>query len=102
MLIPTSLSIGRAQRWLGPVLSLLLLALGVSLVRMLVSGLRMLLRSIGVLFTLGMVTFAMMFGSRAMGLGRVFVMFSSLIVFVFSHLLPRWLFDPSPHQIHPR
>jgi hypothetical protein len=55
------------------------------LVGVLVSGLRMLLRSIGMLFTLGMIALAMMVGSGAVSLGRILVVLSGFVVFVFSH-----------------
>jgi hypothetical protein len=65
---------------------LLLLALGVSLVRLLMGGLRMLLRTLGMLFALRMIALAMMFGGRTMRLGGVFVMFGCPVVFVSCHL----------------
>ena len=55
------------------------------LVGVLVSGLRMLLRSIGVLFTLCMIALAMMIGSGPVSLGRILVVLSGLVVFVFCH-----------------
>jgi hypothetical protein len=63
----------------------LLLALRMGLVGVLVSGLRMLLRSIGVLLTFGVVALTVMFGGGTMCLGSVFVVFGSLVVLVFSH-----------------
>ena len=68
------------------------------LVGVLVCGLRMLLGAGGVFLALGVVAFAVMFGGGAMGLGSVFVMFGSLVVFIFCHSKPRWLSAPSFEQ----
>jgi hypothetical protein len=61
----------------------------VSLIAMLVSGLRMLLCAGSVLLALGMVTLAMMFSGGTMRLGSIFVVFGCLVVFVSCHLKPR-------------
>ena len=61
------------------------LTLGVGLVGMLMGRLRMLFRHVRVFLTLGMVALAMMFGGRTVSLGRVFVVFGSLVVFVSCH-----------------
>jgi hypothetical protein len=69
----------------------LLLAFGMRLVGMLMSGLRMLLGARRVFLSLGVVALAVMFGSGAMGLGSGFVVFRSLVVFVFGHkILVGW------------
>ena len=61
------------------------------LVGMRVCGLRMLLRTRGVLLALGMVALAMMFGGGTMCLGGMFVMFGGLVVLFFSHgILVGW------------
>jgi hypothetical protein len=57
-----------------------------SLVGMLVSCLRVLLRSISLLLTLGMIALAVMFGGGAVRLGRVLVVFSGLVMFVSGHV----------------
>jgi hypothetical protein len=79
--------IKRAGVCTGPLRSqlLLLLAFGMRLIGVLVSGLRMLLRARRMFLALGMVALAVVFGGGAMGLGGVFVMFGGLVVFVFSH-----------------
>jgi hypothetical protein len=78
---------------------LLLLALGMSLVGVLVGGLRVLLRSISLLFTVGVVALAVMFRRRTVRLSRVLVVLSGFVMFVSRHFPPRWLFAPSRHQI---
>lgn len=65
---------------------LLLLTLGVGLVRLLVGRLRMLLCRVRMFLALRMVAFAMMFGGRTVCLGRVFVVFSGLVVFISCHV----------------
>jgi hypothetical protein len=56
---------------------------------MLVRGLRVLLGTSGVLAALAVITLAMMLGGGAMFLGRIFMMFGSLVMFVFGHEIPR-------------
>jgi len=55
------------------------------LIAMLIGGLRMLLRTLGVLFPLGVIALAMMLGCSAMRLGRVFVVLGGLVMFVACH-----------------
>ena len=52
---------------------------------MLIGGLRVLLRAACVFLTLGMIALAVVFGSRTVRFGGVFVMFGSFVVLVFSH-----------------
>ena len=52
---------------------------------MLIGGLRVLLRAACVFLALGMVALAVVFGSGTVGLGGVFVMFGSFVVFVSGH-----------------
>ena len=66
-----------------------------SLVAMLVRGLRVLFGTAGVLPALGVIALAMMLGGGTMFLGSVFVMFGSLVMFVSGHEIPRWLSAPS-------
>ena len=66
-----------------------------SLVRMLMSGLRMLLRSISVLLALGMVALALMCGGRTMRLGSIFMMLCCCVVVVSGQGLPLWVVAPS-------
>jgi hypothetical protein len=63
----------------------LLLALRMSLIAMLACSLRVLFGTARVLFALGVVTLAVMFGGGTMCLGSVFVVFGSLVVFVLGH-----------------
>jgi hypothetical protein len=63
----------------------LLLALRMSLIAMLVCSLRVLFGSARVLLALGVIALAVMFRGGTMGLGSVFVVFGSLVVFVFGH-----------------
>ena len=67
-----------------------------SLIAVLIGGLRMLLGSIRMFLAFGVIALAVMFCGGAMRLCSVFVMFGSLVVFVFRHCTPRWLFAPSP------
>ena len=53
---------------------------------MLVSCLRVLLRSISMLLALGMVALAVMFGGSAVRLGRVLVVLSGFVMFVSGHV----------------
>jgi uncharacterized damage-inducible protein DinB len=69
----------------------LLLALGVSLIAMLASCLRMLLCARSMLPTLVMIALAVMFGGGSVCLGRVFVVFGGFIVLVSRHLYLPWL-----------
>lgn len=64
---------------------LLLFAFVVSLITVLARSLRMLLRGLGVLFTLDVVTLAMVFGGGSVRLRSILVMFSSLVVFFLRH-----------------
>jgi hypothetical protein len=57
-----------------------------SLIAMLIGGLRVLLRAAGVLFALGMIALAVVFCGRTVRLGGVIVMFGSFVVLIFSHL----------------
>ena len=54
---------------------------------MLVSGLGVLLGTLSMFFTLGMIAFAVVFSGGTVRLGRVFMVLGSLVVFVSSHLL---------------
>jgi hypothetical protein len=56
-----------------------------SLIAMLIGGLRVLLRAACVFLTLGMIALPVVFGSRTVRLSGVFVMFSSFVVLVSSH-----------------
>jgi hypothetical protein len=69
------------------------------LIAVLVSRLRMLLCSIGLLPALGMIALAVMLGGGAMRLGGVLVVLGSLVVFVFGHFSPHGLSAPSRRQI---
>lgn len=64
---------------------LLLLALGVRLIAVLMSSLRMLLGGGRMLLTLGMVALAVVFRSGPVCLGRVLVVLGGFVVFVSSH-----------------
>ena len=77
----------------------LLLALRMSLLAVLVGGLRVLFGTARVLLALGVVALAVMFGGGAMGLGGIFVVFGSLVVFISGHGNPRWLSTPSRHKL---
>jgi hypothetical protein len=77
----------------------LLLTLRMSLLAMLVCGLRVLFGAARVLPALGVVTLAVMFGGGTMCLGSVFVVFGSLVVFFSCHGNPHWLLAPSPHKL---
>jgi hypothetical protein len=57
-----------------------------SLVRMLMRGLRMLHCGVCMLLALGMIALAVMFGRRAVGLRCVLVMLRGLVVLVSSHI----------------
>jgi hypothetical protein len=70
-----------------------------SLVGVLMGGLRMLLCGIGVLLAFGMIALAVMFGGGAVSLGCTLMVFSSFVMFVLGHFSPRWLFAPSRRQI---
>jgi hypothetical protein len=69
-----------------------------SLIGVLMGGLRMLLRTLGMLLALRVIALAMVFGGGTMRLGGVFVMFSCLVVFVSCHLWAPWFSAPSRHQ----
>jgi hypothetical protein len=69
-----------------------------SLVAMLVGRLRVLFGTAGVLAALGVIALAVMFGGRAMGLGRVLVVLGGFVMFVFGHEKPRWLSAPRHHE----
>ncbi len=75
----------RGRRKSAPFSLLLLLALGVRLVAVLMGSLRMLLRGRGMLFTLGMVSLAVMFRSRPVCLCGVLVVLRSLVMLVSCH-----------------
>jgi hypothetical protein len=62
-----------------------LLTLRMSLIALLVCCLRVLLSSARVLFALGVVALAVMFGCGTMSLCSIIVMFGCFIVFIFSH-----------------
>jgi hypothetical protein len=82
----TAIAIKKGPTEAGPFLYLfLLLAFRMRFVAVFVSGLRMLLGGLGVLLALVMFTFAVVFGSSAMGLGRMFMMLGSFVVLVFRH-----------------
>jgi len=66
-----------------------------SLVAMLVGGLRMLLGDIRMFLALGMVALAMVFSSGTVSLRSIFVMLGSLVMFVSSHFNPRRLSAPA-------
>jgi hypothetical protein len=66
---------------------LLLLALAVSLVGMLMGGLRMLFCGIGMLHALRMIPLAVMLGGRTVRLGGILVVLSRLVVLVSSHFV---------------
>ena len=66
-----------------------------SLVGMLVGGLRMLLGDIRMFLALGMVALAMVFSSGTVSLRSIFVMLGSPVMFVSRHLNPRRLSAPS-------
>ena len=66
-----------------------------SLVGMLVGGLRMLLGDIRMFLALCMVALAMVFSSGTVSLRSIFVMLGSLVMFVSSHFHPRRLSAPS-------
>ena len=55
------------------------------LVSLLVSCLRMLLRSISMLFALGVITLAVMFGGGTVRLSCILVMLSGFVMFVSGH-----------------
>lgn len=61
---------------------------------MLVGGLRVLLRAISMLLAHRMISLAVMFSGGTVSLGRVFVVFGCLVMFVFCHCEPRWLVAP--------
>lgn len=63
----------------------LLLALRMSLIAVLIGSLRMLFGAVRVLLALGVIALAVMFGGGTVCLGRAFVMFGSLVVFVSGH-----------------
>jgi len=67
-----------------------------SLVGMLVGGLRMLLGDIRMFLALGMVALAMVFSSGTVSLRSIFVMLGSLVMFVSSHFNPRRLSASQP------
>src|ERR1700704_5764914 len=56
-----------------------------SLIAMLIGGLRVLLRAACMFLTLGMIALAVVFGSRPVRLGGVFVIFGSFVVFISRH-----------------
>jgi len=56
---------------------------------MLVRGLRVLFGTAGVLPALAVIALAVMFGGGSMFLGSIFMMFGSLVMFVFGHEIPR-------------
>ena len=59
-----------------------------SLIAMLVCGLRVLFGTVCVLLAFGVVALAVMFGGGTMCLGCIIVVFGCFIVFVFSHNNP--------------
>ena len=65
---------------------------------MLVRGLRMLLGGTCMLLALGVVALAVSFSGGTMGLGGVFVVFGSFVMFFFGHGIPRGLLTLSRHQ----
>jgi hypothetical protein len=60
-----------------------------SMVAMLVRGLRVLFGTAGVLPALAVIALAVMLGRGSMFLGSIFMMFGSLVMFVFGHEIPR-------------
>jgi hypothetical protein len=71
-----------------------------SLLAMLVGGLRVLLRAAGVFLAFGMIALAMLFGGGSVGFGGVVVMFGGFVVLVSSHLMGLvFVSAPSLHQI---
>lgn len=56
---------------------------------MLVRGLRVLFGTAGVLPALAVIALAVMLGGGSMFLGSIFMMFGSLVMFVFGHEIPR-------------
>jgi hypothetical protein len=77
----------RAGFYTGPLLQLLLLlTFRMRIVGVLARSLGMLLRTRRVLLALGVVALAVMFGSGAVSLGRVLVVLSSRVVFIFGHV----------------
>jgi hypothetical protein len=89
-----------ARRSAGPLDLLLLLALGMGLVGVRVGGLRMLLCGIRMLLALRMIALAVVLCGGTVRLGRVFVMFRGLIMFVSSHLGSPCLTAPSGDPKH--
>jgi hypothetical protein len=65
----------------------------------LVSGLRMLLRSIGMLLTLDMIALAVMFGGGAVSLRCILMVLSSFVVFVSGHFRLVGCLLPAGRQI---
>jgi hypothetical protein len=66
---------------------------------MLVCSLRVLFGTTRVLLAFGVIALTVMFSGGTMCLGSVFVVFGSLVVFIFSHGNPRWLLAPSRHKL---
>ena len=65
------------------------------LLAMLICGLRVLLRAACMFLTLGMIALAVVFRSRTVRLGGVFVMFGSFIVLISSHFSLVGYYAPS-------
>jgi hypothetical protein len=61
---------------------------------MLVSGLRVLLGTLSMFSSLGMIALAVVFSGRTVRLGRVFMVLGSLVVFVSSHLFFSLVYSP--------
>jgi hypothetical protein len=70
-----------------------------SLVGVLVGGLRVLLRSISMLFAFGVIALAMMFCRGTVRLSRILMVLSGFVMFVSRHFWHPWLFAPRSHQI---
>jgi hypothetical protein len=77
----------------------LLLTFRMSLLAMLVRGLRVLFGAARVLLALGVVALAVMFGGGTMCLGSVFVVFSGLVMFISGHGILVGLLAPSRHKL---
>src|SRR5260370_13416954 len=73
----------------------LLLAFRVGLFGVLMGRLRMLLGGVRMFLALGMVALTVMFSGGTVCLGSILMVFSSLVVFVSSHLYASWLFFAS-------
>jgi hypothetical protein len=73
---------------------LLLLALGMSLVGVLMGGLRMLLSGVRMFLALHVIALAVVLSGTAVSFSSIFVMFGGFVVFVSCHRWLLWLFAP--------